>query len=77
MYIVAIGWMYVVLMMSIAEASVVAGIMTFVIYGVMPLSIILYLMGTGKRKRDRAAAEKLRLEPAPDPQMQSDSASGQ
>lgn len=77
MYIVAIGWMYVVLMMSITEASVVAGIMTFVIYGVMPLSIILYLMGTGKRKRDRAAAEKLRLEPAPDPQMQSDNASGQ
>jgi hypothetical protein len=64
MYIVAIGWMYVVLMMSITESSIVAGVMTFLIYGVIPLSIILYLMGTGKRKRNRAAAEKSRADSA-------------
>jgi hypothetical protein len=61
MYIVAIAWIYVVLMMSITEASVVAGVMTFLLYGVLPLTIILYLMGTPQRKRDRMAAEKLRL----------------
>lgn len=57
MYIVAIAWLYVVLMMSITELSVIAGIMTFLLYGVFPLSIILYLMGSTHRKRKRAKAE--------------------
>ncbi len=60
MYIVAIAWIYVVLMMSITEASVVAGVMTFLLYGVLPLTIILYLMGAPQRKRDRQRAEKMR-----------------
>jgi small-conductance mechanosensitive channel len=58
MHIVAIAWLYVVLMMSITEQSVVAGIMTFLLYGVFPLAIILYLMGSSQRKRGRAKAEK-------------------
>jgi hypothetical protein len=58
MHIVAIAWIYVVLMMSITERSVIAGIMTFLLYGVLPLSVILYLMGTPQRKRMRSAAEK-------------------
>jgi small-conductance mechanosensitive channel len=58
MHIVAIAWLYVVLMMSITEQSVVAGIMTFLLYGVFPLAIILYLMGSPQRKRGRAKAEK-------------------
>ena len=61
MYIVAIAWIYVVLMMSITEESAVAGVMTFLLYGVLPLTIILYLMGTPQRKRDRQRADKLRL----------------
>ncbi|MGH8809797.1 MAG: hypothetical protein ACREX0_18140 [Noviherbaspirillum sp.] len=59
MYIVAIAWIYVVLMMSITEQSVIAGIMTFLLYGVLPLVAILYLMGTPQRKRNRLKAEKL------------------
>jgi small-conductance mechanosensitive channel len=58
MYIVAIAWMYVVLMMSIAEHSVIAGIMTFLMYGIAPLTIILYLTGGRRRKRRRALAKK-------------------
>lgn len=60
MYIVAIAWIYVVLMMSITEDSIVAGIMTFMLYGVLPLSIILYLMGTPQRRRKRERNEKTR-----------------
>lgn len=59
MYIVAIAWIYVVLMMSVTEHSVIAGIMTFLLYGVLPLTVILYLMGTPQRKRNRLRAEKL------------------
>ncbi len=58
MYIVAIAWIYVVLMMSITEQSVIAGIVTFLLYGVLPLAIILYVMGSPRRKHDRAKALK-------------------
>lgn len=60
MYIVAIAWIYVVLMMSITEHSIVAGIMTLLMYGVLPLTIILYLMRTPHRKRQRQATEQLK-----------------
>ena len=53
MYIVAIAWIYVVLMMSITEHSVIAGIMTFLLYCVFPLTIVLYLMRTPQRKREQ------------------------
>ena len=54
MYIIAIAWVYVVLLMAITEPTIVAGIMTFVFYCVFPLTILLYLMGTPQRKRERA-----------------------
>jgi len=57
MLIVAIGWIYVVLMMSVAEDTAVAGVMTFVFYGVVPVAVLLYLSGSGQRKRRRAARE--------------------
>ncbi|MBG6082246.1 putative membrane protein [Rubrivivax gelatinosus] len=62
MYIVPIAWMYVVLMMALAEAlsphgSVLGAIVTFTMYGLLPLSIVLYVMGTPARRRARRAAE--------------------
>jgi TRAP-type C4-dicarboxylate transport system permease small subunit len=65
MHIVAMAWIYVVLMMSITESSAIAGIMSFLLYGVLPVSIILYLMRTPQRKRKRAAAEKLARDSTP------------
>lgn len=53
MHIAAVGWMYVVLMMAITEESVVAGIMTFFLYGVLPTLIIIYIGGSGQRKKRR------------------------
>lgn len=57
LYIVATAWMYVVLMMAITERSVIAGIMTFLLYGVLPLSIIIYLISTPARKKRRATVK--------------------
>ena len=65
MYIVAIAWIYVVFMMSITERSVIAGIMTFLLYGVLPVAIILYVMGTPQRKRRRLETEKLKRDSEP------------
>lgn len=54
MYIVAIGWLWVVLMMALTETSITAGLLTFVFYGVFPLGLILWLLGTPARRRRRS-----------------------
>lgn len=62
MHIIVIAWLYVVLMMSITEYSVTAGIMTFLLYGALPLIIILYVMGAPQRRRNRKEKEKSQRE---------------
>lgn len=61
MYLVAIAWMYVVVMMAVVEAtspngSVIGALFTLVLYGALPLSIVIYIMGTPARKRARQTA---------------------
>lgn len=63
MLLVAIAWMYVVLMMALAEASapqgtVLGALITFVLYGVLPLALLLYLMGAPGRARALKAARQ-------------------
>ena len=53
MYIVAIAWIYVILLISLTEASFVAGLASFVFYGVLPLALLLWLLGAGRRRRRR------------------------
>ena len=55
MWIVAIGWSYVVILMAATETSVVAGVMTFLVYCMIPLSILFYLTGAKRRRARRAA----------------------
>jgi hypothetical protein len=61
--VVAMAWLYVVLMMALAEAfssqgTVLGAIFTFILYGLLPLSIVLYVMGAPGRGRARRAAER-------------------
>jgi len=57
MWIVAIGWMYVVTLMAATESTVVGGIITFFGYGVLPISLVFYLTGSWRRsKRTRQVA---------------------
>jgi hypothetical protein len=51
MYIVAIAWIYVTLLMALTETNVTAGILTFALYGLAPLSLTLWLMGVPERRR--------------------------
>ncbi len=67
MYIVAIAWIYVALMMGVAEATntngtVLGGIVTFILYGILPTSIIIYIMDSPRRKRVRMAREHEAIE---------------
>lgn len=62
LYIVAIGWMFVVVLMSVVEATapngnVLGALFTFLIYGVIPLGLVLYLLGTPLRARQRQLQE--------------------
>lgn len=66
MYLVVIAWLYVTLMMAIAEAtspvgSVLGAIITFVIYGLLPLGILVYILGTPGRKRKIRQREEAEL----------------
>jgi len=54
MYLVAIAWLYVTLLMAAAERNVVSGVMTFALYGLGPLALFLWLFGTPQRARFRA-----------------------
>lgn len=67
MYIVAIGWLYVVLMMAITEHTVIAGLATFVFYGLFPVAILVYIMGAPGRLRRRKAEEARQAKSAPAP----------
>lgn len=62
MHIVAIAWIFVVVLMAAAEASaangsLLGGLFTLLLYGALPLSIVLYVMGTPARRRARQRAE--------------------
>ena len=57
MYIVPIAWAYVVVIMAAGDSSVFNGIMTLFLWGVLPISIFVYIFGTPKRRRQRAQAE--------------------
>jgi hypothetical protein len=67
MYLIVIAWIYVVLMMSVAEATnstgtVLGAVMTFVLYGVGPVALVVYLMGAPARSKalkKRAALEQV------------------
>jgi hypothetical protein len=66
MYIVPIAWLYVVLMMAVAEATnttgtVLGAIITFLLYGLGPVALVVYLMGSPARNRAIKAREAAEL----------------
>ncbi len=72
MYLIVIAWMYVVLMMSVAEATHSSGtllgaLITFVLYGVGPVTLVVYLMRAPARRKAikaREAAEAITVQPS-------------
>lgn len=62
MYLVPIAWMYVVGMVALVEAfspngTVLGALVTLVFWGLLPLGIVMYVLGTPARRRARLAAE--------------------
>lgn len=57
MYIIAIAWLYVVVLASISNTTVVGGVLTFLLAGVGPLALFLWIFGTPARRRAIARRE--------------------
>ncbi len=62
MYLIVIAWTYVTLMMAVAEATspqgtVLGALITFALYGILPMGILVYILGTPSRKRAIKARE--------------------
>ncbi|MEL4181323.1 hypothetical protein [Roseateles sp. PN1] len=58
MYLIAIAWGYVAVMMALAEAtssqgSILGAVITLLLYGVLPITILLYILGAPGRKAAR------------------------
>lgn len=58
MYLVAIAWGFVVVLMALVEATssqgtVLGAFFTLLLYGVLPLSIVLYVLGAPGRSKAR------------------------
>lgn len=71
MYLVVTAWLYVALMMAVAEAShpqgtVLGAVFTFLLYGAAPVALIVYLMGRPARRAARLRAEAQAASGPPD-----------
>ena len=57
MYIVAIGWLFVIVMMAITSTSLLSGLVTLFCYGILPLGLFLWIVGTPQRRRRSASRD--------------------
>ena len=70
MYLVPIAWLYVTVMMAVAEANSPSGtllgaLITFLLYGAGPIALVMYVMGTPARRRAIKAREAAEQSLAP------------
>jgi hypothetical protein len=61
MLLVALAWIYIVVLMAVVEATspsgtVLGALITLLLYGALPLSIVLYLLGAPARRARRSSA---------------------
>ena len=62
MVLVVIAWLYVAVMMAVAEATnsngtVLGALVTLVLYGLLPVALLVYLMRTPARRKASRARE--------------------
>ncbi len=63
MYLIAIAWGFVVVLMALVEATstegtVLGAFFTLLLYGVLPLSLVMYVLGTPMRRTARKKREE-------------------
>jgi SNF family Na+-dependent transporter len=58
MYIVAIAWMYVVVLMAATQPTLLSGLGTLVFYGVIPCWVVMYIVMAPTRARRKKALKQ-------------------
>ena len=71
MYLVVLGWVYVAVLMALAEAfsangTILGAIVTLILYGFVPVSLILYFISRRQRKYDASKAAETAASDSPD-----------
>ncbi len=59
MYIVAIGWAYVILMMAITASSIGKALAILVFLGILPLALFVYVFDRPRRRRSMAISDEV------------------
>ena len=59
MYIIAIGWLYVTVLVALNEPTIVSGIISFLFYGLLPCGLLLWLAGSKVRRQRRRYQQSL------------------
>ena len=62
MYLIMLGWLYVVGMVALTTAthpqgSILEAVLVFLFFGVLPMGLAYYILGHGARRRKRLLAE--------------------
>ena len=61
LHIVALAWLFVVILMAAAEgmrSGLFPALLTLLFYGILPLSLVLYILATPARRKRRARLEQ-------------------
>ncbi len=59
MYIIAIGWLYVTILVAMNEPTFFSGLISFAFYGLLPSGLMLWFSGTKVRRQRRRHLESL------------------
>ena len=59
MYIIAIGWLYVTVLVALNEPTFISGVISFMFYGLLPCGLLLWLGGSRVRRQRQRHRELL------------------
>jgi len=66
--IIVIGWLYVTILIAANEPTIVAGIFSFLFYGALPCSLLIYFAGSKVRRQRQQYREMMAERNAKDSQ---------
>lgn len=58
MYIIAIAWLYVTVLMAATEKTITAGLLTLIFYGLLPCAILLWILGVKHRRHTQIVKQR-------------------